>query len=38
MSSDKTRFGLDEVHIPEVWYNIIPDLKTPPAPPKVVTP
>src|SRR5512137_2219806 len=38
MPSDKTRFGLDEVHIPEVWYNIIPDLKTPPAPPRVVTP
>jgi tryptophan synthase beta chain len=38
MPSNKTRFGLDEVHIPEVWYNIIPDLKTPPAPPRVVTP
>jgi tryptophan synthase beta chain len=33
MPSDKTRFGLDEVHIPEHWYNIIPDLKNPPAPP-----
>ncbi len=38
MGSDKTRFGLDETRIPEAWYNIIPDLKTPPAPPKVVTP
>jgi len=38
MPSDKTRFGLDELHIPEAWYNIIPDLKNPPAPPKVVTP
>jgi tryptophan synthase beta chain len=38
MPSDKTRFGLDEVHIPEVWYNILPDLKNPPAPPRVITP
>ena len=38
MPSDKTRFGLDELHIPEAWYNVIPDLKNPPAPPKVVTP
>lgn len=38
MSSDKTRFGLDETRIPEAWYNVIPDLKNPPAPPKVVTP
>lgn len=38
MVSPKTRFGLDELHIPEAWYNIIPDLKNPPAPPKVVTP
>ena len=33
MSSDKTRFGLDETRIPAQWYNIIPDLKNPPAPP-----
>ena len=32
--SDKTRFGLDETRIPEAWYNIIPDLKNPPAPPR----
>ncbi len=38
MSSDKTRFGLDETRIPEAWYNIMPDLKNPPAPPRVVTP
>lgn len=38
MSSDKTRFGLDETRIPESWYNIIPDLKTPPAPPKGYAP
>jgi tryptophan synthase beta chain len=38
MGSDKTRFGLDETRIPEAWYNIMPDLKNPPAPPKVVTP
>ena len=38
MPSDKTRFGLDELHIPTQWYNIIPDLKNPPAPPRVVTP
>lgn len=38
MPSDKTRFGLDELHIPEVWYNIIPDLKNPPAPPRAVGP
>ncbi|TLM65782.1 MAG: TrpB-like pyridoxal-phosphate dependent enzyme, partial [Actinobacteria bacterium] len=38
MPSDKTRFGLDETGIPEAWYNIIPDLKNPPAPPKVITP
>ncbi len=38
MPSDKTRFGLDETRIPEAWYNVIPDLKTPPAPPRVVTP
>jgi tryptophan synthase beta chain len=38
MSSDKTRFGLDETRIPEAWYNIMPDLKNPPAPPKVVAP
>jgi predicted alternative tryptophan synthase beta-subunit len=31
MPSDKTRFGLDELHIPEQWYNIIPDLKNPPV-------
>ena len=31
--SDKTRFGLDETRIPTQWYNIMPDLKTPPAPP-----
>ena len=36
--SDKTRFGLDETRIPEAWYNVIPDLKTPLAPPKVVEP
>jgi len=33
MPSDKTRFGLDELHIPTQWYNVIPDLKTPLAPP-----
>jgi tryptophan synthase beta chain len=33
MSSNKTRFGLDETRIPEAWYNIMPDLKNPPAPP-----
>ncbi len=38
MASDKTRFGLDEVHIPEQWYNIMPDLKNPPAPPKAFAP
>ncbi len=38
MVSGKTRFGLDEVHIPEVWYNIIPDLKNPPAPPRAFAP
>ena len=38
MPTDKTRFGLDEVHIPEVWYNIIPDLKNPPAPPRALAP
>jgi len=38
MPSEKTRFGLDEVHIPEVWYNIMPDLKNPPAPPKAFAP
>jgi pyridoxal-phosphate dependent TrpB-like enzyme len=38
MSSDKTRFGLDETRIPTAWYNIIPDLKTPPAPPKAFAP
>lgn len=38
MVSGKTRFGLDEVHIPEVWYNVIPDLKNPPAPPKAFAP
>jgi len=38
MGSNKTRFGLDETRIPEAWYNVIPDLATPPAPPKVVTP
>ncbi len=38
MSSEKTRFGLDETRIPEAWYNIIPDLKNPPAPPKAFAP
>ncbi len=38
MGSDKTRFGLDETRIPEAWYNIIPDLKNPPAPPKAFAP
>src|SRR5512136_2175950 len=38
MPSEKTRFGLDEVHIPEQWYNVIPDLKNPPAPPKAFAP
>jgi tryptophan synthase beta chain len=38
MSSDKTRFGLDETRIPEAWYNIIPDLKNPLAPPRAVAP
>jgi len=33
MLSDKTRFGLDETRIPTQWYNVIPDLKTPLAPP-----
>ncbi|MCL2504302.1 MAG: TrpB-like pyridoxal phosphate-dependent enzyme [Coriobacteriia bacterium] len=33
MLSEKTRFGLDETAIPEQWYNIIPDLKSPLAPP-----
>ncbi|MCE5203336.1 MAG: TrpB-like pyridoxal phosphate-dependent enzyme [Coriobacteriales bacterium] len=33
MGSDKTRFGLDETRIPEAWYNVMPDLKNPPAPP-----
>jgi tryptophan synthase beta chain len=36
--SDKTRFGLDETRIPEAWYNIAPDLKNPPAPPKMFAP
>ena len=36
--SDKTRFGLDETRIPEAWYNVIPDLKTPLAPPKAFAP
>ncbi|HAL30505.1 MAG TPA: TrpB-like pyridoxal phosphate-dependent enzyme, partial [Coriobacteriia bacterium] len=38
MGSDKTRFGLDETRIPEAWYNVIPDLKNPPAPPKAFAP
>jgi tryptophan synthase beta chain len=38
MPSNKTRFGLDEVHIPEAWYNVIPDLKNPPAPPRAFAP
>ncbi len=38
MGSDKTRFGLDETRIPEAWYNIMPDLKNPPAPPKAFAP
>ncbi len=38
MTSDKTRFGLDETRIPTQWYNVAPDLKNPPAPPRVVTP
>jgi tryptophan synthase beta chain len=38
MSSDKTRFGLDEVHIPTQWYNVIPDLKNPLAPPRAFAP
>jgi len=33
MLSEKTRFGLDETAIPEQWYNVIPDLKSPLAPP-----
>ena len=38
MPSDKTRFGLDETRIPEAWYNVMPDLKNPPAPPKAFAP
>ena len=38
MSSDKTRFGLDELHIPTQWYNIMPDLKNPPAPSRAFAP
>ena len=38
MGSDKTRFGLDETRIPEAWYNVIPDLKNPPAPPRAFAP
>ena len=38
MGSDKTRFGLDETRIPEAWYNVIPDLKNPSAPPKAFAP
>ncbi|MDO8963266.1 MAG: TrpB-like pyridoxal phosphate-dependent enzyme [Coriobacteriia bacterium] len=38
MPSDKTRFGLDETRIPEAWYNVVPDLKSPPAPPKAFAP
>lgn len=38
MASDKTRFGLDETRIPEAWYNILPDLKNPPAPPRAFAP
>jgi tryptophan synthase beta chain len=38
MPSDKTRFGLDETRIPTAWYNIIPDLKDPPAPPRAFAP
>lgn len=38
MTSEKTRFGLDETRIPTQWYNIIPDLKNPAAPPKAFAP
>ncbi len=31
--ADMTRYMLDEKAMPTAWYNIIPDLKTPPAPP-----
>src|SRR6476620_5941305 len=31
--TDRTRFILDEDHIPRVWYNIAADLPSPPPPP-----
>jgi len=33
MSEYKKKFVLDEERIPKAWYNIVPDLPTPPAPP-----
>ena len=32
MASDQTRFLLPENEIPKQWYNIVPDLPTPPTP------
>jgi tryptophan synthase beta chain len=31
--SDRTKFILDESQIPSAWYNVIPDLPSPPPPP-----
>ena len=33
MSEYKKKFVLDEERIPKAWYNILPDLPTPPPPP-----
>ncbi len=33
MSEYKKKFVLDEERIPKAWYNIVPDLPAPPAPP-----
>ena len=33
MSEYKKKFVLDEERIPKAWYNIVPDLPEPPAPP-----
>ncbi len=35
---DRTRYMLDEKMMPTAWYNIMPDLKNPPAPPKAFAP
>ncbi len=32
MATDRTKFVLDEDHIPRAWYNIVADLPTPPPP------